>query len=183
MDPSGRWTPTYLLPTLPLPFFSSLTHLPHPTNPHRANKINDQIAIMKSILEGVGLRPPCTKSSILSEGIALVRHLLATADQEKLAALRAKSNDNDGMLGSGSVGDEEAGGGGAMMDTSGLESASVSVSTGPSQAATGEREPYILLFRKSATPLAMAGPDGLYRFLDWCVRACGRGLGSERVDG
>ena len=92
----------------------------------RANKINDQIAIMKTILESVGLRPPATKSSILSEGIQLVRSLLAQIGPEGKAP--------------------------------GAE---------PSQA-----EPYWLLFRKSATPLAMCRPDGSGRFLDCNTRFC-----------
>lgn len=152
-----------------------------PLNNDRANKINDQITIMKSILEGVGLRPPCTKSSILSEGIALVRHLLATADQERLAALKATSNANNGMLGPGGEGgggDEE--GGGSLMDTTGLDAVpGVGGGGGHHSGAVGglgiALVPYVMLFRKSATPLAMAEPDGAYRFLDWCVAVCGCG--------
>ncbi|EWM28609.1 pas-domain protein [Nannochloropsis gaditana] len=92
----------------------------------RANKINDQIAIMKTILESVGLRPPPTKSSILAEGIQLIRSLLAQVGPEGKAP-----------------------------------------GTEPSQA-----EPYWLLFRKSATPLAMCRPDGHGRFLDCNTRFC-----------
>nr|AQX45500.1 bHLH transcription factor [Aurantiochytrium sp.] len=93
----------------------------------RANKINDQIAIMKTILESVGLRPPPTKSSILAEGIQLIRSLLAQIGPEGKAPGK----------------------------------------TEPSQA-----EPYWLLFRKSATPLAMCRPDGHGRFLDCNTRFC-----------
>lgn len=116
---------------------------------------------MKSILEDVGLRPPATKSSILSEGIAMVRHLLTWTDPEKLAALRAKAT--GGMLGPGGGaghGDETV----VSMDTGG---GSESLGSAGGGGGAGLQEPYVLLFRKSATPLAMAGPDGAHRFLDW----------------
>lgn len=125
---------------------------------------------MKGILEDVGLRPPATKSSILSEGIALVRHLLAGTEPEKLAALRAKAT--GGMLGPGTGasllnGEDTV----ASMETAGSESlGSAAAAGGGGGMGLQEQEPYVLLFRKSATPLAMAGPDGAHRFLDWCVR-------------
>ena len=42
-----------------------------------------------------------------------------------------------------------------------------------SSVSAADQEPYWLLFRKSATPLAITGPEGMGYFIDWCVlRSC-----------